>query len=286
MLVRLMGNMDKAVEPAQPGPGGPPMPPGGGPRPPQPQPGGGASKSSPAAKMVEAKKGYANFYFNKLATAELVKSFQKNHGDFTALNGKWKLEGKIQLSDRDGDCIVTWEEDKDGATEIKLQRGMIVDAVKPLAAKGEVQKAELMLPLGSGGLLIALDQYRRLLSQMEKGFVANTGAQLGFVHGGSEPFYPLPADGTIPDNFASVRVDCDVLRTKQAQFESKWYFSQKDGMLIGAEVTLFKDEDPCELYFSDYKDVGGKKLPHRIEARNGDKRYAVITARTYTLEKK
>jgi hypothetical protein len=287
-LVRLMGNLDKVVEqPGGPQPGGP------GPRPqpqPQPQPGpppAAGKATSPANKLYQAKKGFANFYFNIVETKALVERFQKTQGDFTSLTGPWKLEGKIALSDRDGDIILTWQEDNDNATEVKLVRGQVEDSVKPLAVKGESAKAELMLPLGSGGMLVALDQYRRLLTQLEKGFNANSSTFPGFIHGGMEPWYPLPLDGKLPESYSSVRVDCDVLRTKQAQFESKWYFSQKDGLLIGGEVTLFKEEDPCELYFHDYKDVGdGRKLPHTIEVRWGDKRYALITARTFTLTKK
>ena len=45
------------------------------------------------------------------------------------------------------------------------------------------------------------------------------------------------------------------------------------------------DRDPCEVYFYDYKDVDGRKLPHRIEVRYGDKRYAVLTVDKYTLAK-
>jgi len=273
-----MGNMDvekpsndaPAGGPPAPGPGQKPVPPTGG--------------NSKAAKFYEAKKGYANFHFNKLATADLVKSFQK-HGDFTTLGGSWKVDGKIELADRGGDVTLTWIADKDGAIEVKLARGTIEDAVKPLGVKMS-EKAELLLPQGSGGMLVALNQYRLLLTQLEKGFGSNSNATPGFVHGGHEPFYPMPADGKAPENYTDIRVDCDVLRTKQAQFESKWYFSQKDGTLLGGEVTSFKEEDPCELYFSDYKDVGGRKLPHRIDVRTGDKRYAVLTVRTYTLEKK
>jgi len=281
-LVRLMGNMDKLVE--QPMQGGPPPRPQPG-RPAPGPPGANKANASPAKKMFEAKPGFANFYFNKLATTELMKSFQK-HGDFTTLNGPWKLEGKIVLSDRDGDCVLTWAEDKDNATEIKLARGQIVDSVKPLDAKAETPKAEMMLPLGSGGMLVALDQYRRLLSQLEKGFNKNADSLPGFIHGGMEPFYPMPTGDKMPESLNTLRINCEVIRTKQGQFESKWFFSQKDGTLLGGEISLYKDEDPCELFFSDYKDVGDRKLPHRIECRFGDKRYAVITARTYTLEKK
>ena len=38
-----------------------------------------------------------------------------------------------------------------------------------------------------------------------------------------------------------------------------------------------EDRDPCEVYLYDYKDADGKKLPHRMEVRYRDKRYAVLT---------
>jgi len=47
-----------------------------------------------------------------------------------------------------------------------------------------------------------------------------------------------------------------------------------------------KEQDPCELFFGDFKPVDGRELPHRIEARAGDKRYAVFTVKAYTLAKK
>ena len=85
---------------------------------------------------------------------------------------------------------------------------------------------------------------------------------------------------------ADLRVDCDVLKTKKGQFETKWYFGHKDRALLGCETTFTRDDDPCELYFYDFKDVGGVKLPHKIICRFGDKTFATISARTYTLVKK
>ena len=42
--------------------------------------------------------------------------------------------------------------------------------------------------------------------------------------------------------------------------------------------------DPCELYFCDFQDVGGKMLPHRIEVRNGDKRYAMFNTKVQQMK--
>jgi hypothetical protein len=83
-----------------------------------------------------------------------------------------------------------------------------------------------------------------------------------------------------------MRVDCAVLRTKHGSVECKWYFSLKDQQLLGFETFLTKDADPCEVYFSDYKPVDGKELPHRIEVRYGDKRYAVLKVDKFFLGKK
>ena len=46
---------------------------------------------------------------------------------------------------------------------------------------------------------------------------------------------------------------------------------------------MSKDEDPCELFFADYRDASGRRLPHRIEVRTGDRRYAVLTVKSFTF---
>jgi len=137
-------------------------------------------------------------------------------------------------------------------------------------------------PPDSGGLLLALYQYRQMLVYGPKGFVGE------FSHGGNEPFYPPPADVKEKPDYAKLRVDTEVLRTKHAGIPGKWYFSLKDdgtrGQLLGFEVTADRDEDPCEVYLSQYKDVDGRKLPHHIEVRSGNGVYAVLEVSAYKLE--
>ncbi len=110
--------------------------------------------------------------------------------------------------------------------------------------------------------------YRQVL------IAGTTNVSADISHGGIEPFYPPPADGSKPD-YNKARVDCEVLRTKFAGFNAKWYYSPKDHTLLGGEVILDHEEDPCELYFSNYQAVDGKQLPQRIEIRYGDKTVAV-----------
>ena len=140
-------------------------------------------------------------------------------------------------------------------------------------------------PPESGGLLLALYQYRQLLAYGPKGFVGE------FYHGGVEPFYP-PGDREKPD-YGKVRVEAEVLRTKHAGVPAKWYFAREDdrsgrwkkGQLIGFEVTADKDEDPCEVYLSEYRNVGGgRSLPHKVEVRRGDKRFASLSVTKVDLK--
>jgi hypothetical protein len=278
-LVRLMGNIDPQLDrPKEPMPR-PKLPPGTPPRPGETPPGSPRQPpaDAPARKLVIPKKGFANYYFNKLEQKRLLDAFRAS-GDFSPLTGDWTASGTIDLVDRRGDLKLTVRDGKEGTGEATIVRSGIEDTVHPL--KADQSLGELMLPQGSGGLLVSLYLYRRFLTQGPVGF---EGA---FDHGGHEPCYPPPADGKGPENWKDRRIECEVLRTKHASFESKWYFDRQTHKLIACETTITKEEDPCELYFSDYKSVDGRELPHRIEVRHGDKRYALLTLKTFQLGKK
>jgi hypothetical protein len=270
-LVRLMGNMATEKETAQPKLDGP-APKGPVPKGPVPIKGGG---NPDAAAMYVTKKGYANWYFNELERKKLLEAFKK-HGDFAAANGAWIAEGKYEMGERKGDFrFEITEKDAEPLVAIKLN---IESKLSPLKDSDRRLQIE---PIGSGGLMLALYQWHRFLTVGEKGFEG------GFSHGGVEPFYPYPADGSTPKSLVSLRTDCEVLKTKHGSTDCKWFFSPKDHTLTGFETFIDKEkEDPCELFFSDYKAVDGKQLPHRIEVRYKDKRYCVLTVTKYTLGKK
>ena len=271
VLVRLMGSQDVPVDrPSAPAPKRPV------PKQPSTQNSAGPD-NSPAKKLYDPQKGFSNYYFNKQRQQELWSAFQKQ-GDFTSLLGTWTLTGTIELADRQGAIKLSLSEDADGLTEVKLDRGGIIDAVKPL--KPDPQPGELMLPQGSGGMLVSLYQYRRLLNLAQKGF------EQSFSHGGVEPVYPPRPDGSTPTRLMDLRIDCEVIRTKHGSTEAKWYFDPKNHQLIATEFTISKDEDPCELYFSNYQAVEGRQLPGRIEVRHGDRKYGVLTITGYDLAKK
>jgi serine protease Do len=278
VLIRLMG-VQRQELPGQPGqPGQPP-----GPRA-EIKP---AVPNSPASKLYEAKKGFANFYFNKVEQERLLKAFHK-HGDFSKSAGDWGLRSSGLLFAGVGprgkrvvaDFAIRSKGARDGQNDL-IQA--FVDGLdytlEPL--NDDEKPATRRDPPDSGGLLMALYQYRQLLVYGAKGFAT------GFSHGGMEPFYP-PREGQTKPDYVKQRVDAEVLRTRHAGVDGKWFFSMKNdetaGQLLGFEIALDRDEDPCEVYLFDYKDVEGGKLPHRLEIRFGDKTYANLVVNRWKLE--
>jgi S1-C subfamily serine protease len=275
ILVRLMGVQAKVIEdkPPQPQPG--PRP---GPRP------GPVGPPSPAAKLFKAKKGYANYYFNEQEKNRLLAGFKK-HGDFSKLGGSWVITADVRVGDNKTEDSAVFriseekgKNDKVGRVVVKATIGNADESLEPL--KAGLNTADYKAPEGSGGLLLGLYLYQMLLTQGEKAFEGQ------FDHGGMEPFYPYPTDDSKPKTLRSLRVDAEVLKTRHAAFDAKWYFSPKDQTLLGAEVITGDNEDPCEIYFSDYKKVEGRMLPYRMVIRSGDSHYGTFTIKKYELGSK
>jgi S1-C subfamily serine protease len=279
VLVRLMGVQRGVLDDK------PPVPrPGPGPRP-RPVPGG---PPSPAAKFYKAKEGFANYYFNEQAQKRVLGAFVK-HGDFSKVKGDWtiKLGGNLLTGAGgavNGSATIEERGAADGKSpKVKLD---IADLIFPLEPLNPSEKAESFKdPPDSGGLVLAMYLYRQLLVYRAKGFTRD------FAHGGVELYYP-PTDKEKPD-WAKIRVPCETLRGKYAGVESRWFFATQDdrdgrwkaGQLIGFEVTPDKDEDPCEVCLSYYKDIGGgRKLPSKMYVRRGGKPYGDLTITGATLK--
>ena len=106
--------------------------------------------------------------------------------------------------------------------------------------------------------------------------IGQKGFEGGFNHGGVEPLYLPTPDGAKPD-YKKQRIDCEVLLTEHVGAQGKWYFDPKDQKLLAFEIRVDKEDDPCEVFLSDYKKVDGRELPHKIEVWYGNKRYANLT---------
>jgi hypothetical protein len=246
------------------------------------------------AKFYEERKGFANYYFNKLERGRLLAS-SKKLADYAPLTGEWVWTGTYDREGRGGDFLVKMGEATEaGAKEshpvVTMQIGLTDYKLEPL--KDGLTTADLTEPPYTGGLMMALYQYKRFLNLGPKG---SEGDKCN--HAGVEPVYLMPADGSKPKKFGDVRMMAEVIKTEHANVPGKWYFYRADlnpqikgmhpypdGALIAGELSVDRGADPCEMYFSDFRDNGGKLLPGRMEVRTGDKRYAMFTIKVHQMK--
>ncbi len=234
------------------------------PPPDQPQPPGdphhaGPHKAEPMPEIVKqhykARPGYVNYYFNQLNQDRVWKAATA-HGDFATTAGVWTLAGELAGG---GDWKITLD---DASTAIELPGGQLhVDMTGALEKSPE--------PTGSGGLLVALGLWRKL-------FIGGP-AHFGQVYyQGTAPIYPHLAAG--PTELQ------DVLVGTHRHVEIRAYFNPADGQLSLLEMLPDENADPCEVYFSQYQEVQGRLVPHRLEIRYGDGIYQVLQCKTIDLQ--
>jgi serine protease Do len=283
-LVRLMGNLpalaDKKQDPQpkQPGPG--------------PQPKG---PEGSGAKFYKARKGFANYWFNEQAQKRLMDAFTKL-GDFKGVGGEWIVDGTYERDGRLGDINFRIFDEKVVGNEKDTRPVVVMKAnadyrLEPLKSVPEENLKDLVVPPYSGGLMMAMYHYRRFLTLADKGFESNN-----FFHGGNEPIYVQPINGPESKSIKGLRVNCEVIRTEHAGVPAKWYFYRselnpqlkdkpkyKDYELIAFEVFVLHEQDPCEVYLHESKEFNGRMLPTKMEIRNGDKRYAVLSLKDFKL---
>jgi serine protease Do len=257
ILARLMGVQRQEIK----NPDDKPPPPPDAPKPPP------APKE--VAKLYVAKPGFANFYFNEKERDRLLAEFRK-HGDFSTLTGLWEFTAGGTINDRNNSLKALIEDvkskdSKEVTPTVKFNLGGVGIQLEPLNANEDRRE-----PPNSGGLMYAMYLYRLMLTAGAKGFDRE------FIHGGVEPFY-VPGPEPAKREFTKERVMAEVIRTEGGGVSAKWYFSTKDYSLLGFEVSIDKEDDPCEVFLSDYKKVDGRDLPHKIEVWYGNKRYANLT---------
>lgn len=270
ILVRLEGLLPK--EEASAGGGG------RGPRPGQPPGQPPVKRSEEAMKLFKARPGYANYFFNEQARDQLL-TRAKTHGDLTGLTGPWVIEGDLERKGQRQPFKITIADQpdadgKDSRTLVVADIAGVIFTLDPLKANADPR--ELRDPPGSGGLLMALYHWRRLVTLGGQGFEGE------LTHGGTEPFYPVEGK---PGRPIDRRIDAGVIRTEHAAVKGRWFYAS-DGRLLGSETWLARNEDPCEVCFGDLKEAGGRKLPHRIDVRAGDEEYGALIVRTYRLPQK
>jgi S1-C subfamily serine protease len=200
---------------------------------------------TPAAKIVlpdavkallEEKHGYANYYFNRREQDRVLGAW-KMRSELRGCGGPWTLSGRL---------------DHGGGFRLSLSdaEALLEAPVGDVKWTATGQLTASLLPPHSGGLLPALYLWRRLIVAGPSGF--------------GEVYY----QGTAP--LADHEGLVDVLVAACRGAECRFYFDSADGQLLVLEMVADESSDPCEIDFSRYQDMDGRRLPGRIEARWGD----------------
>lgn len=199
-------------------------------------------------QYIKQREGFANYYFNELNRTRVWNKFHDAVGDFADLRGDWRLSKGDEIAITLGDAISSI---KTVTTALSLDR--------------EKDLSEQLEPDGSGGMLATLHLWRRMLVEGPAAFgdVVYVG-QLPLV--GHEGLY-------------------DVLLGTYDVVETHFYFEPTSGELRAVEMAPDPGVDPCEIQMFDYREVEGRKLPHRMLIRHGDRDFLDLEIQSIQLSK-
>ncbi len=204
-------------------------------------------------KLYEEKRGYANYYYNRLAQDRVEKAFAAQWN----LNGShsaWIFSGVLPNG-----AAYNLDLTDDGVT---FKQPSKTDSWKPASSPDANLNADLA-PSQSGGLYLSLYLWRRLAVE-------------GFKNFGDVWYF-----GTAP--LPDMKGEADVLVGVHRGVETRFYFDPRDGRLVLVE--MFPDDyvDPCELRFSQYREENGRQVPGRIEIRHGDETFGALNVTGFSL---
>lgn len=200
------------------------------------------------AKLIEPRRGYANYYFNKLNRDRIWKAATAG-ADFSKAAGTWTLKGEHSRGQ--------------AAIEVTLANDQVSGTFPAEKATLDLTKDldEQLAPSGSGGLLVALHLWRQLLLEGPEKF--------GDVYYyGTAPY--LTGDG-------EKLAEYDVLIATRNVVEMRLAFDRETGRLHVLEMVADPAEDPCFVRFGDYREVNGRQLPHTLVVSRGEFFYGTLT---------
>jgi S1-C subfamily serine protease len=239
-------------QPPRPQPDGPDVPKPDEPAPPV-RPGGTEELPDIVKQHYEERKGYANYYFNRVEQ-QRVWDRLRALGDFTSLRGKWLLQAEIAAG------LPSSIELRDDGAILTLPGGKAEMVVGPTP-----EFAQHLDPPGSGGLVPALYLWRRFLTH------------------GIDRFGTVYYFGTVPRPGHRELLDC--LVCEHGGVQCRLLFDPSAGHLVALEFYPADDVDPCELNFSQFVEHQGRSLPQQIEVRHGDQVYQVFKLTATVLDK-
>lgn len=199
--------------------------------------------------FYEASPGYANYWFNRYHQ-QRVWNACLGRGDFADAGWNWKLSAK-DAAGNDVKIILT------------EHKGTIVMPDGQSEAEFGLSLSQATGPPRSGGLLAALHLWQRLLIL------------------GPRRFGDISYLGAVPWTSDDKLTDC--LVGTHGDVEARFYFDPDSGDLAGLELQSSDDQDPCEVYFADVRQVDGRALPHRMTIRHGDDVFAELVVSSYEM---
>lgn len=222
-------------------------------KPPQPNPHGAApSKMPPIVKShFEPKEGYANYYFNRLEQERIAEAWAPDREGWAEV-ADWRIEGTFSDGLSRGPFKIELRE-KNGSADLPHYQGR---------ADFRDSLFEYLDPPGSGGLLVALHLWQRLLQR------------------GIADFGGIEYVGRVPD--VETGAPLDLLRAFYGGVEVRFLFDPQSGQLERLEMFSEEDLDPCEIRFEEYRSDVGKRLPHKLRVRHGDQDYGTFEIKQIT----
>jgi serine protease Do len=205
----------------------------------------------------QKKRGYSNYYFNTLNQRRVWDAWNARM-NLQGAKSVWAVSGR-RLSERPSVPFVSGSGSEDGSDfRFDIADGSVSlklpAAESNWSAAGDIGSS--LLPAHSGGLLPALYLWRRL-------------AVLGLDRFGEVHYY-----GTAPLVGHEGLVDVLVGSHKGAQ--CRFYFDPVTGDLLALEMFAGENSDPCEVYFSDYREAAGHYWPGRMDVRHGNEVFAMF----------
>jgi serine protease Do len=202
-------------------------------------------------KRFEARTGFANYFYNRLNRDRVWKA-DTVRGDFSSLTGSWSFSGDLA----GGGAFSAKLLDKEASMALPLGDTKL---------ENTDNLGEVLNPPGSGGLLAALHLWRK------------------FQVGGPGHFGEVTYLGTMPLDGHDRWVD--VLLGTTGGVDCQFMFDPIDGALVALEMYPQADSDPCEIYFSEFREADGHFLPYRFEVRYGDNVFNIFNVTKYDLQK-
>jgi len=216
----------------------------------------------------EAAPGFANYWFNRYHQQRVWNAYLAR-GDFAETRWDWKISGQISTG---GDVVI----------ELSEKSGAIVMPDGKSGAQFGLSLTEEKSPPRSGGLLAALHLWQRLLlfGPRRFGEVYYVGT-MPWSSGEKTVGPAVPAGTSLFRPAEPALRDC--LVAIHGGVETRFYFDPENADLVGIEMQPSDDEDPCEIYFSDVREVEGRYLPHRWTIRHGDEVFAEVSIASYNF---